>query len=352
MLPMGLRNALLLSLGLAIAPVPLLLAAPFVGAKAAEVSDPQAFKIGGSSTVFPLMALAVKKFQARWPAPKVELVESGTSAGFRQFCAGKIAIANASRPINSKELKVCSANGIAFIELPIAFDAITVVVNPKNTWAKQISIKELAHIWASDAQGKVDRWKEVNQDWPDRALSLCGPGKDSGTYDYFNKSVNGKDDNARTDYTASEDDAVLVRCVAGNVNALGYFGFGYYNANRDRLRALAIVGPTGPVAPTVATVQDGSYVPLSRPLFLYINDKELTANKALRNFVTMTVANGMGLAQSAGSIPLPASTYRLVESKLYRRVTGSSFGGDLPVGLSIGESLRRSFDQLKLPQFR
>ena len=350
---MGLRNVLLLSLGLAIAPVPLLLATPFVGpTQAAGVSGPQAFKIGGSSTVFPIMALAVKKFQARWPTSKVELVESGTSAGFRQFCAGKIAIANASRPINSKELKACSLNGISFIELPIAFDAITVVVHPKNTWAKQISIKELARIWASDAQGKVDRWKEVNDDWPDRALSLCGPGSDSGTYDYFNKSVNGKDDNSRSDYAASEDDAVLVRCVAGNVNALGYFGFGYYSANRDRLRALAIAGASGPVAPTLANVQDGSYVPLSRPLFLYINDKQLSANQALRNFVTMTVANGMGLAQGAGSIPLPHSTYRLVESKLYRHVTGSSFGGDLPVGLSIGEALRRSFDQLKLPQFR
>lgn len=350
---MRLRNVLLLSLGLAIAPAPILLAAPVVAAtQAAEVSVPPVIKIGGSSTVFPIMALAVKKFQARWSSPKVELFESGTTAGFRQFCAGKIAIANASRPINSKELKACSLNGISFIELPIAFDAITVVVHPRNTWAKQISVKELAHLWASDAQGKVDRWKEVNADWPDQALSLCGPGSDSGTFDYFNKSVNGNDRNSRTDYAASEDDAVLVRCVASNINAIGYFGFSYYNANRGRLRALAIAGAAGPVAPTIANVQEGKYVPFSRPLFLYINDKQLIANSGLRNFVTTTVANGMGLAQSAGTIPLPASTYRLVESKLYRHVLGSSFGGDLPIGLTIGEALRRSFDQLKLPQFR
>ena len=143
-----------------------------------------------------------------------------------------------------------------------------------------------------------------------------------------------------------------MRCVAGNINAIGYFGFSYYNANRGRLRALAIAGAGGPVAPTIANVQEGKYLPLSRPLFLYINEKQLATNTGLRNFVTTTVANGMGLAQSAGTIPLPASTYRLVESKLYRHVLGSSFGGDLPIGLTIGEALRRSFDQLKLPQFR
>lgn len=309
-------------------------------------------RIGGSSTVLPIMERAVRDFQARFPGVRVELSETGTSGGFRQFCAGKLDLANASRPISSAELKACAANGISFVELPIAFDAITVVVHPSNNWAKAISTRELARLWGAPAQGTIQRWSQVNDDWPDRPIALCGPGADSGTFDYFNKAINGKEKNSRRDYTASEDDNELVRCVNGNPNALGYFGFGYFKANANRLRALAVDGPKGSVSPSVANVQRGRYVPLSRPLFVYVNDKALRQRADLRSFVTMTVANGMRLAEGAGSIPLPPSTYRLVESKLFRHVLGTSFGGDLPVGLTIGEAIRRSFDQHKKPQFR
>ena len=155
----------------------------------------------------------------------------GTSAGFREFCSGKLAIAAASRPINAKELKTCAAAGVRFLELPIAFDAITIVVNPRNSWAKQISTQELSNLWQKAAQQRVTTWKQVNSQWPEQPIKLCGPGRDSGTYDYFNKAINGSEDNSRRDYTASEDDAVIVNCVAKSQNALGYFGYDYYSSN-------------------------------------------------------------------------------------------------------------------------
>jgi phosphate transport system substrate-binding protein len=236
--------------------------------------------------------------------------------------------------------------------LPIAFDALSIVINPANTWAKQISTKELALLWGRQAEGKIARWNDVNQDWPDRPIKLCGPGKDSGTYDYFNKAINGNADSSRQDYTSSEDDNVIVKCVAKNPNSLGYFGFSYYEANKNKLRTLAVAASAAPVKPSVISVQEGRYQPLSRPLFIYINDKAYVSNPELRKLTALTLRNGLSLAKKAGSIPLPASTYLLVESKLYKRITGSAFSGDLPVGLTIGEALRRSFDAGKLPQYR
>ena len=309
-------------------------------------------RIGGSSTVFPIIREAIRAFRTSGNNAKIDLKETGTSDGFRRFCAGQLEIANASRPINSKELKACASNQISFIELPIAFDALSIVVHPANTWARQMTTKELARLWGRQAEGKIESWNDVNRDWPQRPIKLCGPGKDSGTYDYFNKAISGSADNSRQDYASSEDDNVIARCVAQNPNALGYFGFSYYKANKNKLRALAIVASSGPVHPSVEAVQSGRYQPLSRPLFIYVNDKALTGKPDLQKFTTFTIRNGLRLVGAAGDIPLPASTYRLVESKLYKRITGSSFSGDMPVGLSIGEALRRSFDANKLPQFR
>jgi len=323
------------------------------GSQGQSVGAPgQGVRIGGSSTVFPVLQEARKDYRAAGNTVAIDLQESGTSDGFRHFCAGHLAIANASRPINSKELKLCASKGITFIELPIAFDALTVVVHPSNTWAAAISTKELARLWGRQAQGVVDRWDEVNAAWPKRPIKLCGPGKDSGTFDYFNKAINGDPDNSRTDYTSSEDDQVIVRCVASNPNALGYFGFGYYANNSQKLRALPIASSAAAVMPSLANVQAGRYQPLSRPLFVYINDKDLQTSNDVRSFSTYLVRNGLRLVEEAGMIPLPASTYRLVETKLYRRIPGTAFGGDLPVGLSIGEALRRSFDETKRPEYR
>jgi phosphate transport system substrate-binding protein len=323
------------------------------GARSPQAGAP--ISISGSSTVFPIIERAVEAYRKteRGRGVELQLSEVGSSAGLRQFCAGDIPIANASRPISSKELKTCAENGITFIELPLAFDALTVAVNSGNDWASAITTKELARTWNKEAQGKISRWNQINNDWPDRPLRLCAPGGDSGTFDYFNEAINGDKTNARTDVESSEDDNVLVACAASDPNAMAYFGFAYYQGSADRLKALAIANADGmPVLPSVKTVQDGSYQPLSRPLFVYVNDKEMRANDEIRSFVGFTVGNGLKLVEQAGYIPLPPDTYRIVEAKLYRHILGTSFGGDLPVGLSIGEALRRSFDDTRKPEFR
>ena len=311
--------------------------------------------ISGSSTVFPVIEKAIEAYgeTARGRGVSVKLSEVGTTGGLREFCQGAIPIANASRPISSAELKACSDNGITFIELPLAFDALTVVVNGDNDWASAITTKELSRTWSKEAEGKVKTWTQINIDWPDRPLRLCGPGADSGTFDYFNEAINGDKANSRTDVETSEDDLVIVNCVADDPNAMGYFGFAYYQGNRDRLKALAIAGPSGiAVPPSVKTAQDGSYKPLSRPLFIYVNDKQMRENDSIRSFVGFTVGNGLRFVEEAGYIPLPADTYRLVESKLYRHILGTSFGGDLPIGLTIGEALRKSFEDTRKEGYR
>jgi phosphate transport system substrate-binding protein len=304
--------------------------------------------------VFPVMQAAVQAYQKAGANRQVrfELKETGTSAGFRQFCRGQLFLANASRPISAKELKACAAKGVSFLELPIGFDAITVVVNPKNTWASRITTGELSRLWSQAAAGKVTRWSQVNLDWPDRPIRLCGPGKDSGTFDYFNKAINGNDKNSRADVFTSENDNDLVTCVAGNPDALGYFGYAYFQSNSKRLKALSVVGSKGPAYPSPQSVQKESYVPLSRPLFIYVNDQALRSQPELRKFIAFTMQNGLKLVKQAGYIPMPSSTYRLVESKLYLQVLGSAFGGDLPVGLTTGQALQRSLDSIKKSEFR
>lgn len=313
-----------------------------------------ALRISGSSTLYPLMRLALNRWQSRpeGRGVKVQLAETGTGAGLRELCQGRVAIANASRPINAGELAACKARGVAFLELPIAFDAITVVVNRRNTWASQISTRELARLWGREAQGRINRWRQVNLDWPDRPIRLCGPGRDSGTYDYFNKAINGDAANARSDYMASEQDGAVIRCVAASPEALGVLGFDRYQAARDQLKPLAIHAGQGPVAPSIATVQNGRYGPLARPMFLYVNARMLRSDPRVQALVTFTVRQGLSLAGAAGAVPLPPSTYQLVESKLYNQVLGTAFAGELPVGLSLGEALRRSFDQNRRPQHR
>jgi phosphate transport system substrate-binding protein len=305
--------------------------------------------------VFPILERAIAGYgaTARGRGVKLELSEVGTSAGLRAFCRGETPIANASRPISSEELRACADAGITFIELPLAFDALTVAVNGGNGWAASISTEELQRTWSRQAQGRVRRWNQINGDWPDRPLRLCAPGPDSGTFDYFNEAINGSKANARTDVESSEDDTVLVACVAEDPDAMAYFGFAYFQANASRLKALAIASSAGePVLPSVAAVQKGLYKPLSRPLFLYVNDRQMRADDEIRSFVGYTVGNGLRFVEQAGYIPLPADTYRLVEAKLYRHILGTSFGGDLPVGLGIEQALRRSFDDTRKPEYR
>lgn len=323
-------------------------------ASAGRVGKLDVIQINGSSTVLPFTQAAIGAFADKAAAQGVQFRArgTGTTAGLREFCAGSLSLAAASRPINTSELTACARRGVRFLELPVAYDAITVVVSTANSFARQISTEELRRLWSRDAQGRVLRWKQVNPSWPDQPISLCAPGPESGTFDTFNKAINGSEDNSRRDTISSEDDTVLVRCVAGNPLALGYFGFDYYQANRSSLRALAIDGPRGAVLPSTQGVQQSRYVPLSRPLFLYVSEKTLRSSPVVRSFINSTLQHGGRLAERSGVIPLHASTYRLVISKLYRNVLGSAFAGQLPVGLTVGQTLDRSFDALKKPQYR
>lgn len=266
---------------------------------------PTTVSINGSSTLLPFTQAAIRNFAATARAKGTAFTAkaTGTSAGLREFCSGGSSLAAASRPINSSELKSCDGRGVRFLELPVAYDAITVVVSQQNSWAKQITIAELQRLWNREAQGRILRWNQVNAQWPDKTISLCGPGPDSGTFDSFNKAINGSEENGRRDITASEDDNVLVRCVAGNPLAMGYFGYDYYQANQKSLRALAVTGNRGAVLPSPQSVQQSRYLPLSRPLFLYVNEQALRNQPVLRNFINATLQNGGRLARQAGVIP-------------------------------------------------
>src|SRR5690606_25733331 len=231
-------------------------------------------RIDGSSTVFPIAEAVAEEFQiAKRGKVRITVGISGTGGGFKRFCRGEIDIANASRPILKDEMEACRRAGIKYLEVPVAFDALTVVVNPKNTWVESLTLDDLKKIWEPAAQGRVTRWDQVRPEWPARPLVLFGPGADSGTFDYFTEAVNGKSKASRGDFAASEDDNVIVQGVETNANALGYFGYAYYVENKDRVRAVPIVNSAGKaVMPSIEAVTDGSYEPLSRPLFIYVSE--------------------------------------------------------------------------------
>jgi phosphate transport system substrate-binding protein len=300
-------------------------------------------KIDGSSTVFPISEAITKQFRQTLAGrvTQVSAVFSGTSGGFRKFCAGETDINDASRPINAKEMEACRKNGIPYIELPIAFDALTVVVNPQNTWAKDITIAELRRMWEPAAQGKIQTWNQVRATWPNRPLRLFGPGKDSGTFDYFTEAIVGKVDASRTDYTASEDDEVVARGVSQDPNALGFFGFAYFEENQSKLKALGIDNGKGAVLPARQTVVNSQYQPLARPLFIYVNAKAAQTKPGLRAFVEYYLKNAEQVSGTVGYIPLPADGYRLAQLHFIRGKVGTVFKGKAQIGLTIGELLRR-----------
>src|SRR3979490_1514873 len=248
-----------------------------LGAALASPAFAQVVKVDGSSTVYPITEAVAEEFQkAKKQSVKVSVGSPGPGGGFKKFCRGETDISDASRPILKKEMEDCKAAGIEYFELPIAFDALTVVVNPKNAFIKPLTTAEMKKMWEPAAQGKITRWNQVNPQWPDQPMKLFGPGADSGTFDYFTEAVVGKAKSSRGDFTASEDDNVLVQGVARDVNALGYFGFSYYRENKDKLRAVPIVNDKGQaVLPSLEAVVKGTYQPLSRPIFIYVNAKSL-----------------------------------------------------------------------------
>ncbi|MEZ5493535.1 MAG: PstS family phosphate ABC transporter substrate-binding protein [Pseudomonadales bacterium] len=268
---------------------------------------------------------------------------SGTGGGFKKLCRDEIDIANASRPITEKEMETCKAAGVQYIEMPVAFDALTIVVNPNNTFFKNITtIEELKAMWEPTAQNNVTRWNQINPAWPDAPIKLYGPGADSGTFEYFTDAVVGKAKSSRGDYTASEDDNVLVQGVSRDPNALGYFGYAYYAENKSRLKALAIVNPktNAAVEPSNATVMDGTYQPLSRPIFIYIKATSLDKPE-VKEFIDFYMKNAVQLTQEVKYVPLPDSAYASNMESVANKKYGSRFAGKNEVGITIEELMKR-----------
>lgn len=296
-------------------------------------------KIDGSSTVFPITEAVSEEFM-KTEDTQITVGISGTGGGFKKFCRGEIDISNASRPILRKEMDACLEAGIQYIELPVAFDALTVVVNPKNTWAKTMTVAELKKIWEPVAQGTITKWNQVNPNWPDKALKLYGPGADSGTFDYFTESIVGKSKSSRGDFTASEDDNVLVQGVSNDEGGLGYFGLAYYLENKDALHAVAVDGGKGGVLPSMETVKNGTYAPLSRPIFIYVSKKSARRPEVQR-FVAYYIGQATALVSEVKYVPLPQEEYTGVAQRFQKSETGTAFGGKAEVGVSIKELLNR-----------
>src|SRR4051812_17411811 len=308
----------------------------------APVVAQQIVKIDGSSTVYPVTEAVAEDFQkAKKQSIKVTVGISGTGGGFKKFCRGETDISDASRPILKSEMADCSKAGIEYVELPVAFDALTVVINPKNSFIKQLTVAELKKIWEPSSQGSVMRWNQVNAAWPDQPMKLFGPGADSGTFDYFTEAVVGKAKSSRGDFTASEDDNVLVQGVSRDVNGLGYFGYAYYAENKDKLRAVPIVNEKGqPVEPSMEAVEKGIYTPLARPIFIYVSVKSL-ARPEVKEFVEFYMKNGAKLAREVKYVPLPPKAYTLAWEQVQKGKKGTVFGGVAEVGVTIEELLRR-----------
>jgi phosphate transport system substrate-binding protein len=267
--------------------------------------------IDGSSTVYPITMAVAEEFRNKQPDVEVSVASSGTGGGMKKFTANEIDICDASRKIKQEEVDKAKANGVEFIELEVAYDGISVVVNKDNTWAKTITVDELNKMWGKDSTVKT--WKDVNSSWPNEPIKLYGPGTDSGTFEYFTEVINGKAKESRTDYTPSEDDNVLVQGITGDKNALGYFGFSYYEENADKLNVLKIDAGKGPIEPTFETIKDNSYAPLSRPLFIYVNKARMNEPQ-VKAFVDFYLENATVLTEQVGYIPL--ESYDAVKAKI------------------------------------
>ena len=305
-------------------------------------ADVPLVKVDGSSTVYPITEAVAEDFQvSKKNKVRVTVGISGTGGGFKKFCRGETDVSNASRPITKKEIGDCKAAGIEFLEMPVAYDALTVVINPKNTWAKKLTVAQLKAIWEPAAQGKITNWKQVDPSFPDRPLKLYGPGADSGTFEYFTEAINGKSKSTRGDFTASEDDNVLVQGVSRDVGGLGYFGYAYYTENKDKLVAVSIVAAEGKpaVAPTLETVINGSYQPLARPIFIYVNAKS-AAKPEVKEFVEYYMKNGEKLAKEVKYVSLPAKAYTYNLEHFAKMAKGTKFGGENKVGLTIEELMK------------
>lgn len=278
-------------------------------------------KIDGSSTVYPITEAVAEEFRVDQPDVKVTVGVSGTGGGFKKFGRGETDISDASRPIKQKEIDLCAENNISYVSLSVAYDGLAVLINPENDWVDHFTIAELKKLWEPAAQGKIMRWNQIRPEWPDQEVHLFGPGIASGTYDYFTEAVVGESGASRGDFTASEDDNVLVQGIAGDKYGLGFFGLAYYEENKDKLKLVAVEGGEGPVFPSLETVSNGTYSPLSRPLFIYVNSTAV-AREEVVEFVDFYIANAPALSAEIGYVPMPEAEYKAQADKFTAFVEG------------------------------
>ena len=308
-------------------------------------SRPAVIQIDGSSTVFPITEAVAEEFQKANPGVRVTVGISGTGGGFQKFCRGETDISDASRPISTSEIDACRQAGIDYIELPVAYDGVAIVVNPKNTWASHVTVAELKRLWAPEAQGKVTRWSHVRTGWPDREIHLFGAGVDSGTYDYFTEAIVGKAKSSRGDFTSSEDDNVLVQGVSGDEAALGFLPLAYVEQNKSALKLLAVDdgradNGDGPVTPSAETVRNGTYQPLSRPLFIYVS-RRAADRPEVQRFIEQYFAS-QELMREVGYVELTPEIYDLARKHFAERRAGTAFGEGTPqVGVTLEQLLTR-----------
>ena len=308
-------------------------------------SGPTLVTLDGSSTVFPLSEAVAEEFQKSDKNVRVTVGISGTGGGFQKFCRGEIDIADASRPISATEVAACEKAGITFIELPVAYDGIAIAVNPKNNWANTITVAELKTLFAPEAQGKVTRWNQVRQSWPNREVHLFGAGVDSGTYDYFTEAINGKAKASRGDFTSSEDDNVLVQGISNDELALGFLPFAYFEENSAKLKLVPVDdgkedNGAGAIAPGPDTIRTGTYQPLSRPIFIYVSSKA-AARPEVQRFVEFYLKNADALAREVNYVGLGGNAYTLVGDRFAKRTSGSVFTGVNTVGVTIDQLLAK-----------
>ena len=319
-----------------------LFSAAMLVAASAPVTAQTIIQVDGSSTVYPITEAMAEEFQKANKGIKVTVGIAGTGGGFKKFCRGEIDISDASRPIKKSEAEDCKKNGIQYIELPVALDALAVMVNPKNTWAAELTVAELKKMWEPEAQGKIMNWNQIRPSFPSAPLKLFGAGVDSGTYDYFTAATVGKEHSSRGDFTASEDDNVLVQGIAGDVNAIGFFGLAYYLENKAKLKAVPIkLNDTAKgVLPAVETAKDGTYQPLSRPIFIYVSTKSLDKPHVAK-FVEfyMDPKNATKLVAEVGYVPLPEAALKAFRERVTKRMVGTGFTGS-KIGVSVEELMK------------
>ena len=300
-------------------------------------------KIDGSSTVFPITEAVAEEFGYLTDGNvRVVAGVSGSGGGFKKFCAGETDISNASRPIKQQEVDICEDAGVEYIEIPVALDGLSVMVNPENDFVECVSIKQLNTLWNPQAEGKIQQWDQIDPAWPAEKIQLYGPGVDSGTFDYFTETVNGESQASRGDFVASEDDNVLVHGISGDKGSLGYFGYAYYLENRDKLKLLGIDGGDGCVIPSEETINNGTYRPLSRPVFIYLR-KDSALKPHIQEFKRYFLSEdgGQKLATEVGYIPFPDKIYGLIQARVDSTAIGTLFGGSQPHKGSIEEILSK-----------